>query len=106
MSDFSDDDEAVDRDFQLENIESQELFDDESDLEFDELSDLETPEFELDDIESFAVGDIAEIEIPKTKPGLKLALEVNEEEGVIKVAEVPSEAVVHEEQQSEDQQTN
>ena len=90
-SELSDEEEA-EPDIKLGDIEQPELIDD---LKFDlgELPELENYGIKLGDIESFAVGNVAKIELPELKPGLSLALAVDAKEGVIKVAEVPSEVV-------------
>ena len=72
------------------DIESSESHESES----DDLS--HDSESESEDIESFAVGEVKELEIPEAKPGLSVALEIDTEDGKVKLAEVPSEAVVPE----------
>ena len=53
-------------------------------------------------MENFAVGEVKEIALPDPKPGLSVALEVDPNDGVVKLAEVPSETVVHEKSDEDD----
>lgn len=96
-SDLTDDEDALtdeedaEVDIKLGDIEVPESIDDLK-LDFADLPEIEN-NVELGDIEDFAVGKVATIELPELKPGLSLALAVDSKEGVIKVAEVPSEVV-------------
>ena len=97
-SDLTDDDEELsdeedaELDIKLGDIEQLEIIDDLK-LDFGDLPELENDGIDLGDIENFAVGNVAKISLPELKPGLSLALAVDTKEGVIKVAEVPSEVV-------------
>ena len=96
-SDLTDDEDALtdeedaEVDIKLGDIEVPEAIDD-LNLNFADLPEIEN-DVELGDIEDFAVGKVATIELPELKPGLSLALAVDTKEGVIKVAEVPNEVV-------------
>ena len=90
--------EDFDNESELEDIEGQVEIDsdDEVKSELTGESEYEFDDGESADIENFAVGPVKELEIPEAKPGLSVALEVDTEDGVVKLAEVPSEAVFHE----------
>ena len=91
----------LDNDSELEDIEGQKEIDSdeeehseltgESEIEVDSS---DSHDSESEDIENFAVGEVKKLEIPEAKPGLSVALEVDTEDGLVKLAEVPSEVVV------------
>ena len=96
--------EDIEGDSGLEDIEGQVEIDSdeeehseltgESEFEVDSSDFHESENDSENDIENFAVGEVKKLEIPEAKPGLSVALEVDTEDGVVKLAEVPSEAVV------------